>query len=355
MNKNAFRMSMGAVAVSAALLLAACSSGGSTPSGSSSSSVTLPTTYSGVESKGIPSKIDEPKKVPGFTFTVGFINALASVSSLTLQQTAAQKEVESLGGTFVAKDSQGSVNTQTSVFDQLLNQGVDAIIMQPIDPKAIAPDLAQAKAKGIHVITVSAPATASEPNLDGVTSNFLYGADELAWVQALDAAMEAPGGTFGIVGTALPSAATTYTTTRQKYWAEKFGLKYVGTQLNAQETQAAAAQSAGTLITQHPDIKVIFGYNDPTAEGIVAAIRSAGKKGILAYGSGGEDAAIKLVKSGDLAGDAEADAAAMGKAMAQDAYIALTDKSATLPKTVLIPGKFHTPRGDFASVGPLKK
>jgi ribose transport system substrate-binding protein len=309
--------------------------------------------YSGPESTGVAQTVPAPTQKSGATFKVGFLNPEASVPSLVDQQNAVKQEVEALGGTFIAKNAASSVSNQNAQFQELLAQGVNAIVFQPIDPKAIRPFLEQAQKRNVTMVTISAPATAGEPNLTGVTTNFLYGSDSFAWAQAADAAGRAPGAKVGIVASSAPVPGLQYTTTRQKHWAQELGLDVAGSVTAQQDTPASAASAASTLLTQHPDIKVILAYNDGSAEGAAGAVRSAGKSGVLVYGSGGEDKALAEVKSGQMAGTAVAQQAAIGKEAADAAYNAVTKQNTPLPTTVLAPGQFITTRGVFPPTGPL--
>jgi ribose transport system substrate-binding protein len=65
-----------------------------------------------------------------------------------------------------------------------------------------------------------------------------------------------------------------------------------------------AFRAAEDILQAHPDLDVIFGINDETALGALAAIEKAGRVGqVLVIGFGGKEEAIKAVDEGRLYAD----------------------------------------------------
>jgi ribose transport system substrate-binding protein len=80
------------------------------------------------------------------------------------QHKAAAEAGRRLGFTFKAVSGNNNPSDQASVMKQLVDQGVDVIMLNAIDPKAMAPALAYAKQKGVKVLNlygVEPKATAS--------------------------------------------------------------------------------------------------------------------------------------------------------------------------------------------------
>src|SRR5947209_16175165 len=73
------------------------------------------------------------------TYTIGFTNPIASNDQLHTLQNAITARAEALGDKVIALDDNLDVNKQISDIDQLVAQHVDAIIVFPLDPKAITP------------------------------------------------------------------------------------------------------------------------------------------------------------------------------------------------------------------------
>ena len=80
------------------------------------------------------------------------------------QHKAAAEAGRRLGFTFKAVSGNNNPSDQASIMKQLVDQGVDVIMLNAIDPKAMAPALAYAKQKGVKVLNlygVEPKATAS--------------------------------------------------------------------------------------------------------------------------------------------------------------------------------------------------
>ncbi len=343
-----------------AMVLSACSTvsagGSSTASGPAASgpaaSGSIPTVaYDGPE-KGLPTTYDQPTTKPAGGFTVGYMNIFAAVPALKTSQDAAQAEVESLGGKFIAKDDQLDVTTQVNHCNELISQKVNAILLYPLDPKALTPCFTAAAAAGIAVVPQNAPVSASESLIPTLQTDVIQSFDNNAYQRAQAVAKVAPGSSYAIIGLAAPVAALTYYAQRQKYWADKFGLKFVG-QIDAQTDNAAGASTAtGAVLAKYPNVASIFTYNDNTALATATTAKSSGKADVRILGSNGQTATLAAVKSGALFGTTWVDFPAIGKNQAIAAITLIGDKTAKLPPFVTTVVKFVT-KDDAGSVTPV--
>ncbi|MBN9055287.1 MAG: substrate-binding domain-containing protein, partial [Rhizobiales bacterium] len=87
-------------------------------------------------------------------------------SQVTLQspfyvqlKNGAEAAAKAAGDTLVFLDANGDVSKQNNDIQDLITQGVSAIIINPVNPEAVAPSLEAAAAAGIPVITVDRPVT----------------------------------------------------------------------------------------------------------------------------------------------------------------------------------------------------
>ena len=94
-------------------------------------------------------------------------------SQVTLQspfyvqlKNGAEAAAKAGGDTLTFLDANGDVTKQNNDIQDLITQGVNAIIINPVNPDAVAPSLEAAKAAGIPVITVDRPI-----NGEGVTAH----------------------------------------------------------------------------------------------------------------------------------------------------------------------------------------
>jgi len=346
--------------VGAVLALGACSTpssggGSSTAAQTSGASSAGPAAasipYDGPE-QGLPVTYQEPAKKPAPGFTVGFMNIFAAIPALKSSQDAAQKEVESSGGKFIAKDDQLDVTTQVNHCNEFIAQHVNAILLYPLDPKALQPCLTAAAASNISVVVQNAPVAAGQPLLPTLVTDNVQGFDSNAYQRAKAVAAAAPGSSYAIIGLAAPVAALTYYAQRQRYWADKFGLKFDG-EIDAQTDNATGASTAiAAVLGKYSDVQNVFAYNDNAALAASTTARASGKSKVRILGSNGQTAAISAVKNGMLFGTTWVDFPAIGRNQALAAIILLGDKTATLPKFATTTNKFVT-AADANSVQPV--
>jgi ribose transport system substrate-binding protein len=363
------RQARGAVAIAAALVvalvLAACGSSSSSSSSTSESSTspeTSPATissgsgeaasiaYNGPEAK-LPGTYPKPQGKPEAGFKVGFLNPNASVSSLLTIQQSAEKVVKEYGGSTIAEDAQFDVQTEVSQFNNLMAQHVDAVIVYPLDPKALAPSFAQAEAAGVPVIGIDQPADAEEPPTENLATSVLLGRDYAAYSIAKALAEEKPGATFGVLGNAAPVPALQYTSERQQYWGEKFGLEYLGRSDAQADTPAGAAAAMTGLLGKYPEVEAVISYNDPSAEAAASVASSSGKSGIRITGYNGEKSAFEQIEAGQLIGTFLLPVTEVGEQLGTAAVDLLTETGTPLPPLVNVRGEVVTKKNVQSAEG----
>ena len=178
----------------------------------------------------------------------------------------------------------------------------------------------------------------------------MQGFDRDAFLRAQAVAKADPGSPYAIIGLAAPVAGLTYFAKRQQYWADKFGLKFLG-QVDAQSDNAAGASAAaGSLLAKYPTVKTIFTYNDNTGLATSSTARGSSRTDVRVLASDGQPAAIAGVKSGVLWGVTQIDFTAIGTNQADAAMALVHDPKTTLPKFVTTPMTFVT-KSNVASAG----
>ena len=112
-------------------------------------------------------------------------------SQVTLQspfyvqlRNGAQAAAEAGGDQLIFLDANGDVSRQNNDIQDLITQGVDAIIINPVNPDAVAPSIEAAVRAGIPVITVDRSA-----NSDDVSAHI--GRDNVAMGRLVGAAVVA--------------------------------------------------------------------------------------------------------------------------------------------------------------------
>jgi ABC-type sugar transport system substrate-binding protein len=288
-----------ALAAAAALVLAACSGSSSSaaPKASDASLLQLQGTYKGPETD-VPNAYANPTIKPGTKFVVGWLNPNGVVPGLNLEQQYAQQETKKLGGSFIAYNANASITLQVSQFNDLLAQHVSAIMVNPNDPGSLTPDLNQAKAMGIPVISVSG-AIAGQAPWAGYQTNLVQGEDQAAYYNAAAVAKADPHATFAVMGYAAPIPVLQYWAQRTKYWGAKLGLKFVDETDTLATTPAAQATAMSAILARDPNVQAVLCFNDEAAESAVSVARQAGKH-VLVSGTEGDTTAVQLIKAGEM-------------------------------------------------------
>ena len=333
------------LAVSAPLL-ASCASTSSSTDATQSTGAPSACTYSG-NLTGLPSEYPKPtaKKLK-----IGWLNPIGANEAANAGQAAAKRETERLGGTFIAFDSKGQPNVQLNGFQQLLNQGVDAIAVYPLDPKGLAPVLAQAATAHVPVIAIDAYPDPANP-ISGFTSNLLIGRDLYAFAQAKYLGSMHPGSEAAVVKFGVPNPSIEYFAERAKYWAGKCGIKVDATVANQTDDPAGAQQVLTPVLQRYPKVAGVLAYNDSSAVGAVTAGRGLGRS-VTALGVNGDSTGFSAVKSGQIPLTLQLPEVQYGIQMVDAAYDAAAGM--TLPKEVLLSPPYLMITKDAVASGQAK-
>ncbi|WP_114394112.1 ABC transporter substrate-binding protein [Oleisolibacter albus] len=169
-------------------------------------------------------------------------------------------------------DAQGQIGQVRN----FINQGVDAIIINPNSPTAFNPVFAQAKAKGILVIATDAEVSSKDAIYVGI--------DQKAWaMQSAKWLVEALGGKGNIVvinGVAGNPANEMRVAGYREVLKTAPGIKILN-EANANWDQAQGQQTMQNLLATYPDIQGVW-VQDGMAAGAWRAIIAAGKKDKIA-------------------------------------------------------------------------
>lgn len=278
------------------LLLSACSTGVRAPAGGDTNIGAFATQceaqYDG-PLKALPTSYPRPAKQK---LKIGFLQPLAANEAVNYLQKFAEKRVAALGGTTISYDAEEKPDKQVTQLEQLLNQGVNAIIAFPVDASALNPVVAKAKAASVPVIGIEVDPNGGS-NIGGFTTQVLQGRDAHAYVHACAMARLHPGGEVAIIGSASPVPSLTAYVNRATYWSKKFGLKLVGTASNQTDDVAGGETAASGLLPNHPNLRGIMAYNDPTAIGAHTAARTQSRQ-LTVFGLNGGSDAFAAVKDG---------------------------------------------------------
>lgn len=274
-------IALGAAALLSVGMLAGCASGGSGGSGDT-------------DTGGDSGSADG--------FTVGISVAAGQNSTLQAIVEGLRAELERVGGELITADAQLDIDKQIADIDTFVNRGVDAIVVIPIDFPTLGNTLQRADAAGIPLFgndaLVGSDVTAEELAPLRAQVRTARPADEVA--EFIDERIGE--GQVGAIGIAAPVAQLVYFV--EEFEAEidaRPNLEFVGTVGNQSDDAAGARPLADAMLTQFPDLRAIFAYNDPSAVGASAAATAAGKRDqVVITGFNASQDGIDAVRDGTI-------------------------------------------------------
>ena len=235
-------------------------------------------------------------------------------------------------------DGQSKVEVQISLMDTLINEGVAAIFLQPVDSVAVAPSIAKAKRAGIPVITLNIDA--AEKHAAHVEMSHFLGAKDIA--KEMGARMGGKG-KVAILNAPPGIVIRDMRTNGFMQGLKDYhpGIKVIADQA-ADWSRKKAQDVLSTILAANPDIAGVYGVNDSMALG---AVDVAKQKGILdklvIFGNDGEKDALESIEKGELTGTQYTDVYQQGRFAAVAATVLATGgvsaRSFTSQGRVLMP------------------
>jgi rhamnose transport system substrate-binding protein len=210
--------------------------------------------------------------------SVAFVPKLQGIPYFEAMNTGGKQAAADLGVDWIYKGATtADPGAQTDIVKSLIQQKVDVLVVAPNDPDSMAPILADAKSKGIKVMTSDTDA----PN--SVRELFVNQATADGIGQGLtDALMEKIGanGKYAIVSCGQTAAnLNSWIKVQKSYTASKYpGAQIVDT-VYAGEDEAKATSMAKDLMNAHPDLTGLVGECTSSAPGVAKAVKEAGKIG----------------------------------------------------------------------------
>lgn len=210
--------------------------------------------------------------------------------------------------TVLAPPAESDVPAQISQIEDAITQGVDGIALAPTDPAALAPVVQQALDAGIKVVFID-----TKGENQGVTfigTNNEVGAG-LAGKYLCDNLQ--PGDKVAILQGIITQSTGQARADGAKKAVSDCGLNLVA-EVPAEWDRAKGQAAMEDILTQHPDLKGVFGSNDNMALGAAEAIKNAGLTGkIVVVGFDANPDAAAAIVAGDMNATIAQAPANMGK------------------------------------------
>lgn len=187
--------------------------------------------------------------------------------------TAARQRAAELGVDLVIADANLDVAAQISKAENLIAQGVKVLVLTPVDAKALDALVRQAKEAGLYVITESNPVPGSDTyvGIDNKESGKKAGRWYAEYAKSNQIEPQ-----ILIIG--LPNFEDCRLRVEGfKEALAESGIVYtIAQEVDGQGLKEKAFKVAQDALTAHPEVNAIFGINDDSTTGGMAAYQAAG-------------------------------------------------------------------------------
>ncbi|PID01480.1 ribose ABC transporter substrate-binding protein RbsB [Sporosarcina sp. P2] len=227
-------------------------------------------------------------------YKIGFsISTLNNPFFVTLSEGVKEQAKES-GSEVIVVDAQDDASKQASDVEDLIQQGVDLLIINPTDSEAVVSAVKSANSSNVPVITVDRRAEGGEVVSHIASDNKAGGV--LAGEYMMELLGEDNPKVAELEGISGSSAARD----RGAGFNEAVdGKVNIVTKQTANFNRAEGLTVMENILQSNPDIQGVFAHNDEMALGALEAIQSTGKD-IVIIGFDATDDAVKSVKDGKL-------------------------------------------------------
>ncbi|QZA33256.1 ribose ABC transporter substrate-binding protein RbsB [Hydrogenibacillus sp. N12] len=261
---------------------------------------------------------------------IGFsISTLNNPFFVSLKE-GAEKAAQAAGVELVVVDAKDDPAKQVSDLEDLIQQKVDLIILNPTDGDAVVTAVQSANAAGIPVITVDRTANGGDVVAHVASDNFKGGALAAEFIKQ---ALNGQGKVVELQGIPGTSAARDRGEGFHDALAAAPGIEIVASQ-PADFDRAKGLQVMENILQSHPNIDAVFAHNDEMALGALEALEAAGKK-VIVVGFDATEDARKAVEAGRLAATIAQRPEEMGKIAVETAVKVLHGE--TVDKNIPVP------------------
>jgi len=210
----------------------------------------------------------------------------------------AQEAADAAGAELIVLDAQDDSATEAANIDDLIAQGVDAILINPTDSDAIVPSILAANDAGIPVFTVDRSASGGDVVSHIASDNVAGGRLAAAFIcDALDSS----GAVVELEGIPGTSAARDRGAGFNAYIEEECSDLEVIARQTANFNRAEGLTVFENILQAEDTIDAVFAHNDEMILGAIEAAQAAGREGIVFVGFDAIDDAVAAVGDGTLA------------------------------------------------------
>jgi len=268
-----------AFSLGAAAALAACSHGASQSSASSAASA------------------------PAGRKTIGVSIQNREAQFYQDMESGMRSEAAKYGYSLIVVDASRDNAKQQSQVEDFISKRVDAIVLTPYDSQAIGSAIAESNAANIPVFTADIASASSQGHVvSHIASDNVQGGFEAGTLIC-----QAVGKTGSIAIIDEPEVTSVQDRVKgfKAAIAQRCPSVTIVSDVDSGGTRDKASSDTGDILQAHRDLKGVFGINDDSALGALAAVRAAGLAGKIAIvGYDATPEARDAIGKGEMYGDA---------------------------------------------------
>jgi ribose transport system substrate-binding protein len=235
------------------------------------------------------------------------------------------------GDILITRDPAQDQLKQNEQISDLIEEGVTAIFLQPVDWKGVEPALLLCRDAGIPVFNVDSFVYRNDLVVCSILSDNYDAGVQIAY----DVLRKTDNARIVIINHKEINSTNLRVQGFLDTLRDHPDYEVVSHMLGTAELEVAMEFMLG-ILEQGVDFDIILGGNDPTALGVLAAIqKKAVTKSLLIYGIDGSPDGKQMIGRGFIEGSSAQRPIEMGKKAAQTAYDYLAGKN--IQKEILIP------------------
>ncbi|GAS95304.1 periplasmic binding protein/LacI transcriptional regulator [Mycolicibacterium canariasense] len=226
---------------------------------------------------------------------IGFSQATQQSPFYVALTDAAKQSAERDGNQLFFADANGDVTKQNNDVQDLITRGINVLVINPVDPKGVAPSMAAAAAAGIKVVTVDRP-------VENGAAAFV-GRDNKAMGQTVgEAAVAALGPAGGKIIEIQGDAGGAVARDRHDGFAAAVAGRPGITVIDGpycDYIRSKAVTAMQDLLQAHPDVKAVYAQNDDMALGALQVLDENNRRDVLVFGVDGLMEAVRAIAGGN--------------------------------------------------------
>jgi ribose transport system substrate-binding protein len=191
------------------------------------------------------------------------------------------------------------VSTQANQVDSMINQGVDAIIVVPVQADSLGPQVASAKAKGIPLVPVNAALDSTDIAGNVQPDDVAAGAQEM---QMMADRLGGKGNIVILQGPLGQSGELDRSKGIEQVLAKYPDIKVLARDTANWKRDEAVNKMKNWISGFGPQIDGVVAQNDDMGLGALQALKEAGRNGVPIVGIDGIEDGLNAVKSGEFIG-----------------------------------------------------